>query len=273
MRRFDKKKSIKKANLLAEQRYLKDKLNESFHDVDGTPIGVDRNHMPIQKEEDVDFTKHGLIKHKKKWYNEFGEPREEFIWLDKPTTLVGPHKDEDWQLTLKDGDLIVPVEDKNPHYVASKRAGDAIIDRKINGIRWPGAIKYNGKLYHWYRQDDGVVTYFDANNEEDKLVFNSKEEMDDLLNSQNVNEPITEGGNQDVIQAVNMLVSHLYNADQSIDSNKAFEVLSKNPNLVNSLPLSPEDLEALTHLSTVFKNNETNEKLQKIINIVKSYVK
>lgn len=52
MRRFDRKKSVKKANLLAEQRYLQSKglINESFHDIDGTPIGVDRNHMPIKSE-------------------------------------------------------------------------------------------------------------------------------------------------------------------------------------------------------------------------------
>ena len=36
MRRFDKKKNMGKANLLAEQRYLESKgiVNESFHDVD-----------------------------------------------------------------------------------------------------------------------------------------------------------------------------------------------------------------------------------------------
>jgi hypothetical protein len=92
MRRFDNKKSIKKANLLAEQRYLQSK--------------------GLIKEEDVDYTKHGLVKHKKKWYNEFGEPREEIIWLPEPTTLVGPYKDEHTsQLDLKDGDMIVPVTD------------------------------------------------------------------------------------------------------------------------------------------------------------------
>ncbi len=69
-----------------------------------------------------------------------------------------------------------------------------------------------------------------------------------------------------------MLATHLYNADNTIDSNKAFEVLSKNPGLLNLLPLSPEDVEALTHLSTVIKNNESNDKLQEIIKIVKSYV-
>lgn len=130
MRRFDKKKSIKKANLLSEQRYLKDKLNESFHDVDGTPIGVDRNHMPIQ----------------------------------------------------------------------------------------------------------------------------------------------SENTNVSAIEAVSMLVSHLYHADNTINTSKAFDVLSKNPGLVNLLPLSKEDVDALVHLSTVFKDNESNEKLQRIINIVKSHI-
>ena len=51
MRKSDKKHNIKKVNLLAEQRYFesKDLVNESFHDVDGTPIGVDGNHNPINE--------------------------------------------------------------------------------------------------------------------------------------------------------------------------------------------------------------------------------
>ena len=85
-------------------------------------------------------------------------------------------------------------------------------------------------------------------------------------------EKLNEGTRQDAIEAVNMLVSHLYHADQSIDNNKAFEILSKNPSLVNSLPLSPEDVESLKHLSTVVRDNESNEKLQRILKIVKSYV-
>jgi hypothetical protein len=50
MRRFDKNYKMRQANLLTEQRYLEYKglIKESFHDVDGKPIGVDRNHMPIQ---------------------------------------------------------------------------------------------------------------------------------------------------------------------------------------------------------------------------------
>jgi len=40
MRRFDKKKNIQKANLIAETRYLESKgvIKESFYDVDETPI-------------------------------------------------------------------------------------------------------------------------------------------------------------------------------------------------------------------------------------------
>jgi len=51
MRRFDKNNNLKKANLLAEQRYLTDKgfINESFHESDGTPIGVDHMHMPVNE--------------------------------------------------------------------------------------------------------------------------------------------------------------------------------------------------------------------------------
>ncbi|TXG80895.1 MAG: hypothetical protein E6R13_07345 [Spirochaetes bacterium] len=48
MRKIDKKKNFKKVNLLIEQRYLESKkIVESFHQPDGTPIGVDRNHQPI----------------------------------------------------------------------------------------------------------------------------------------------------------------------------------------------------------------------------------
>jgi hypothetical protein len=52
MRRFDKKKNMNKANLLAEQRHLQTKglVKESFRDVDETPIGVDHNHTPIKSE-------------------------------------------------------------------------------------------------------------------------------------------------------------------------------------------------------------------------------
>ena len=52
MRKSDKKLNIVKTNLLAEQRYLESKgiIIESFHNPDGTPIGVDINHMPIVNE-------------------------------------------------------------------------------------------------------------------------------------------------------------------------------------------------------------------------------
>lgn len=83
--------------------------------------------------------------------------------------------------------------------------------------------------------------------------------------------PVNEG-QSGVKEAVSMLATHLYHADNTIDSNKAFEVLVKNPGLLNLLPLGPGDVEALTHLSTVIKDNESNEKLQDIIRIVKSYV-
>jgi len=51
MRKSDKIKNFKKVNLLTEQRYLQSKglLKESFHDVDGTPIGGDHMHRPINK--------------------------------------------------------------------------------------------------------------------------------------------------------------------------------------------------------------------------------
>jgi hypothetical protein len=54
MRKFDKLYNLQKANILAEQRYLESKgvLNESFHNPDGTPIGVDRYHRPIVQETD-----------------------------------------------------------------------------------------------------------------------------------------------------------------------------------------------------------------------------
>jgi hypothetical protein len=53
MRRFDKKKNMQKANQLAEQRHVESNslIRESFHDVDGTPIGVDNMHRPITKED------------------------------------------------------------------------------------------------------------------------------------------------------------------------------------------------------------------------------
>lgn len=55
MRPFDKKNAIKKANLLAEQRYLAYKgINESSNDVDETPIGVDSKNEPVEKENKAD---------------------------------------------------------------------------------------------------------------------------------------------------------------------------------------------------------------------------
>ena len=48
MRRFDKKKNMEKANLLAESRHLnRGLIKESFHEADGTPIGVNSRHEPI----------------------------------------------------------------------------------------------------------------------------------------------------------------------------------------------------------------------------------
>lgn len=48
MRKIDKKNNFKKVNLIVEQRYLDSKgISESFHQADGTPIGVDVNHQPI----------------------------------------------------------------------------------------------------------------------------------------------------------------------------------------------------------------------------------
>ena len=57
MRKIDKKKNFLKVNLLSEQRYLQSKgiVNESFHDVDGKPIGVDINHMPIKENNEMDL--------------------------------------------------------------------------------------------------------------------------------------------------------------------------------------------------------------------------
>ena len=57
MRKSDKKKNFLKVNLLAEQRYLQSKgiVTESFHDADGTPIGVDKNHMPIKENNEMDL--------------------------------------------------------------------------------------------------------------------------------------------------------------------------------------------------------------------------
>lgn len=50
MRKIDKKNNFKKVNLIAEQRYLVSKgITESFHQPDGTLIGVDHNHQPIKE--------------------------------------------------------------------------------------------------------------------------------------------------------------------------------------------------------------------------------
>jgi hypothetical protein len=59
MRRFDKKKNMQKANQLAEQRHIESNslIRESFHDVDGTPIGVDHMHRPIKENLDGVRTK------------------------------------------------------------------------------------------------------------------------------------------------------------------------------------------------------------------------
>lgn len=43
MRPFDKKNAIKKANLLAEQRYIASKVNESFGEDNEEPTVVDAN--------------------------------------------------------------------------------------------------------------------------------------------------------------------------------------------------------------------------------------
>ena len=57
MRKIDRKNNFKKANLMAEQKYLESKglIKESFHKPDGTPIPVDHNHMPISEESPVDI--------------------------------------------------------------------------------------------------------------------------------------------------------------------------------------------------------------------------
>ncbi len=86
-----------------------------------------------------------------------------------------------------------------------------------------------------------------------------------------INEPINEG-NSGAVDAINMLIPHLYHVDNSIDTEKAFEVLTKNPGLINLLPLSEEDFKVLANLTTAIKNNSSDEKLQKIINIVKSHL-
>jgi len=51
MRKGDKKHNMSKVNLLAEQRYLESKgiITESFHKPDGTPIGVDSMHRPVNE--------------------------------------------------------------------------------------------------------------------------------------------------------------------------------------------------------------------------------
>jgi hypothetical protein len=56
MRKIDKKKNFRKVNMLVEQRYLQDKgiVLESFHDVDGKPIGVDHMHRPVSEEAPID---------------------------------------------------------------------------------------------------------------------------------------------------------------------------------------------------------------------------
>lgn len=57
MRKSDKLKNFKKINLIVENRYLESKgiVTESFHDANGTPIGVDSNHMPIQENNEMDL--------------------------------------------------------------------------------------------------------------------------------------------------------------------------------------------------------------------------
>jgi hypothetical protein len=55
MRKSDKLKNFKKINLIVENRYLQSKgfILESFHQADGTPIPVDKNHMPLKISEAV----------------------------------------------------------------------------------------------------------------------------------------------------------------------------------------------------------------------------
>ncbi len=57
MRKSDKKKNFLKVNLLAEQRYLQSKgvVSESFHGVDGKPIGVDHMHRPVNENNEMDL--------------------------------------------------------------------------------------------------------------------------------------------------------------------------------------------------------------------------
>ena len=75
MRKSDKKLNISKVNLLAEQRYLESKglISESFHNQDGTPIGVDHMHRPVNEEEIIgdDF-----------WqtYNTSAQEQKEICW-------------------------------------------------------------------------------------------------------------------------------------------------------------------------------------------------
>jgi hypothetical protein len=54
MRKQDKQRNIEEAN--------KRLLGESFHMPDGTPIGVDHNHMPVVKE-DHESTDEGKIEY------------------------------------------------------------------------------------------------------------------------------------------------------------------------------------------------------------------
>jgi hypothetical protein len=51
MRRFDKKLKVQKANILAEKRHIEEKglIYESFRSPDGTPIGVNHKHEPVEK--------------------------------------------------------------------------------------------------------------------------------------------------------------------------------------------------------------------------------
>ena len=51
MRRFDKNDNIRKANMLAEQRYLTSKglISESFHTLDETPVDVEEADLSTHK--------------------------------------------------------------------------------------------------------------------------------------------------------------------------------------------------------------------------------
>ena len=57
MRKSDKLKNFKKANLLAENRYFESKgfESESFDEIDETQMGVDSNHMQIQENDEMDL--------------------------------------------------------------------------------------------------------------------------------------------------------------------------------------------------------------------------